>query len=82
MTETITSSEILAIGSVATACITGFCLIKVAQLKSHINSRMDELLDLTKKVAHAEGVADERASARQRESQQAIGAQIERDTPK
>jgi hypothetical protein len=53
-----TQTFITVAGEIAIACISGYCLIKVAQLKSHINSRMDELLMLTKKDAHAEGVIE------------------------
>lgn len=45
-------------GEILIACITGYCLIKVTQLKQHINSRMDELLRLTKDSARAEGVIE------------------------
>ena len=48
-------------GEVVVACITGYCLVKVAQLKQHINSRMDELLDLTRASSRAEGVIEGRA---------------------
>ena len=47
-------------GEIIVSCITGFCLVKVAQLKTHINSRMDELLTLTKASAHAQGVKEGR----------------------
>jgi len=49
---------IVVIGEIIVACITGYCLIKVAQLKTHINSRMDELLELTAKNAKAEGIVE------------------------
>ena len=54
----ISSSLISVLGEVAIAIISGFCLVKVAQLKSHINSRMDELLSLTRSQAKAEGVIE------------------------
>jgi hypothetical protein len=53
------SSTVLEVsGQVVVACISGFCLFKVAQLKSHINSRMDDLLALTAKAAYQDGKAD------------------------
>jgi hypothetical protein len=62
-----TQAIIVVIGEILIACISGYCLIKVAQLKTHINSRMDELLDLTRKSARAEGMIEgatkERADA-------------------
>ena len=58
MATNYTQTFITVLGEIAIACISGYCLIKVAQLKSHINSRMDELIELTKKDAHAEGVIE------------------------
>ena len=46
------------LGQIVIACISGYCLVKVAQLKTHINSRMDELLKLTGDMARAEGVIE------------------------
>jgi hypothetical protein len=45
-------------GEILIACITGYCLVKVGQLKTHINSRMDELLKLTANAARAEGMIE------------------------
>lgn len=53
------------LGEIIVAIISGFCLIKVAQLKTHINSRMDELLNLTRAAARAEGVVQGMAQQKQ-----------------
>lgn len=52
---TIGATTVLVIGEVIAAAISGYCLIKVAQLKSHINSRMDDLLKLTSESEFAKG---------------------------
>ena len=62
--QTYTQTVITVFGEIVIACITGYCLIKVAQLKDHINSRMDELLKLTKAASKAEGVIEGRAAER------------------
>jgi len=71
---------ITVIGEIAVACISGFCLIKVAQLKTHINSRMDELLKLTKENAHAEGMVEGKAKERADVAAVAKGIKDSRET--
>lgn len=51
-------------GEILIACITGYCLVKVGQLKTHINSRMDELIKLTEERAHASGIIEGKAKER------------------
>lgn len=51
----LTSTALLVSGQVVVALISGYCLVKVSQLKSHINSRMDELLKLTSEAGFAKG---------------------------
>lgn len=53
------------IGEIITASITGYCVVKVAQLKTHINSRMDQLIELTRVSSKAEGVIEGRAQQKQ-----------------
>jgi len=56
------------VGQVLVAIITGFCLIKVAQLKSHINSRMDDLLRLTTDASFAKGKLQGEAEQKEKAS--------------
>ena len=56
------------IGSIVIAIITGLCLIKVAQLKSHINSRMDDLLKLTSDASFAKGKLEGESDKRNEKS--------------
>ena len=63
-TEAFTQTLTTALGQIIIACITGYCLFKVSQLKSHINSRMDQLLDLTRSEGRVEGRSEGRAEGR------------------
>ena len=65
LATTYTQTFITVMGEIAIACISGYCLIKVAQLKQHINSRMDDLLKLTKDAAKAEGVIEGKREERE-----------------
>jgi hypothetical protein len=56
------------VGQILVAIITGFCLIKVAQLKSHINSRMDDLLRLTTDASFAKGKLQGEADQKEKAS--------------
>jgi len=56
------------VGQILVAIITGFCLIKVAQLKSHINSRMDDLLRLTTDASFAKGKLQGEAEQKEKAS--------------
>jgi len=49
------STGILVMGNVLIAIISGYSLVKVAQLKHHINSRMDQLLKTTSESEFAKG---------------------------
>lgn len=51
----VNTTIILVCGQIIVATISGFCLIKVSQLKSHVNSRMDQLLKLTSEAGFAKG---------------------------
>ena len=62
------SCLIQAIGSIVVAIITGLCLIKVAQLKTHINSRMDDLLKLTSDSSFAKGKLEGESDKRNEKS--------------
>jgi hypothetical protein len=59
MTDTSTIKAVIeAIAGVIIAIISAYNAIKTAQLKNHINSRMDELLKLTQDAAHAKGIIE------------------------
>jgi predicted Holliday junction resolvase-like endonuclease len=51
-------------GQVIVAAIAGYSAVKIAQLKSHVNSRMDELLELNRRFSRAEGVVEGRTTVR------------------
>jgi hypothetical protein len=61
---TYTQTFTIVSGEIIVACITGFCLVKVGQLKSHINSRMDELLRLTAETSRAAGIIEGKTKER------------------
>ena len=49
-------------GQIVVAGIAGYSAVKIAQLKTHVNSRMDELLDLNRRYSRAEGVMEGRTT--------------------
>jgi hypothetical protein len=67
MSDAVLIAVIVTIGSVVTATISGFALYQATQTHKLINSRMDELLALTRSEARAEGVAAGQAQREQEE---------------
>ena len=53
--STLAQTIIIVIGQIVVACIVAYSTIKIAQLKSHINSRMDNLLKITSDSEFAKG---------------------------
>jgi hypothetical protein len=70
---------VLVIGQIIVAVITGYCLVKVAQLKTHIKSRMDDLLKLTKEASMAAGVIE---GVRKERAEVALTAKASADAKK
>jgi hypothetical protein len=67
------------IATVIVAVLGFFIKRQVTQLHVTINSKMDSLLDLTRKASKAEGKEEERNEQLVRESQQALGMKAGRD---
>jgi hypothetical protein len=66
-------TEVLALLGALSALIVAIsglvlAVVKIGDLKIHINSRMDQMLEMQKSVSHAEGIKDEkdRINANQR----------------
>lgn len=51
---------LIALGVFSTAVLTAFNLRKTAKLATSVNGKMGELIALTEKSSHAEGVKDEK----------------------
>ncbi len=56
--EIVLVAIIAAIASIASSLIAAFALIQSQKTHKLINSRMDELLEVARKLARAEGIAE------------------------
>jgi len=54
---------------IITAAISAYVAIKLAKMQKQINGRMGELMESTKKLARAEGQAEEKKEQSERDKQ-------------
>jgi hypothetical protein len=66
VSDAVVVSLIGAVGAIIAALIAGFALVQTRATHQLINSRMTELLDLTKTAARAEGKAEGEQAQRDR----------------
>ncbi len=66
----VTAAELAALLGGAAALVTAFAsvLVAIRRLDARINGRMTELLELTRRAAHTQGVLEERGVAWRRRS--------------